>query len=121
MAKVVWEYVRAVFKHWVSALAGALGVILLVISLAEPRATRSAGIALVILAVVIGQFLAWRDMRTERDAAQRNLEALTPALEYRVGVPESAHAPIPNMGFLPVRIHRVRVANVAAQHRRSAN
>jgi hypothetical protein len=73
---LLWEYTRAVFGRVVLLLAGVLGVILLLISLVTPAFTRKAGIALVVTAVVLGQFLAWKDMRTERDRAIQTHETM---------------------------------------------
>lgn len=63
-------YLKAVIGHTIVLLAGVVGVILLVISLAAPGAARIAGAALVVAALVLGMFLAWRDMRGEKDAAR---------------------------------------------------
>lgn len=62
-------YLKAVAKHWVGLVAGVIGVILVVVSIAGPRLTRAAGVLLLLGGFSIAQLMAWRDMLKERDAA----------------------------------------------------
>lgn len=77
------EYLRASFGRAVLLLAGALGVVLTVISIAAPLVTRIAGIALIASSLLIGQFQAWRDMRNERDSVLAGLTGLKRAVRAR--------------------------------------
>jgi len=81
MEKTAWppllkEYLFAVFGNAVSQLAGAVGVILALISVFYPTYIRAAGIGLIVVAVLIGHFVAWYDQRGQAEAARADLKIL---------------------------------------------
>lgn len=89
--KALSEYVATVRKHTVLLLAGVIGVVLLVISIAlglsgvsSPKVFAYIGLALVFVALSTAQFLVWRDMRTERDEKASQIVALTDALRDKL-------------------------------------
>jgi len=56
-------------RHWAGLVIGAIGGILVILSIAEPGLTRPVGVLLLLGGFSVAQFKAWRDMRDERDAA----------------------------------------------------
>jgi hypothetical protein len=75
------DYLRATARHVYLLLVGIIGVLLLLVSLALPTAWRASGFILLAIGVFGAQFLAWRDMRHERDEAINDREALAHAWE----------------------------------------
>ncbi|HEX2057702.1 MAG TPA: hypothetical protein VHI71_04960 [Actinomycetota bacterium] len=79
------DYLRAVFKRTYFVVAGALGVIWTVAGFVLPQVEPSVPIGLVLLggSVVAAQFLAWADMRAERDKQRKEAAELRAQLEVR--------------------------------------
>jgi hypothetical protein len=68
------EYARYVVKRWWSLVVGVAGGILFVISLVTPVSVPVwLGIVILFGGLTVAQFLAFRDMRDERTAAQQEL------------------------------------------------
>jgi len=69
MRRELKAYLQAVMRHWAGLVIGAIGGILVILSIAEPGLTRPVGVLLLLGGFSVAQFKAWRDMRDERDAA----------------------------------------------------
>lgn len=77
------DYLRAAFRHFYFLVAGVIGVALTVAGLVLPAYAPVIGIALLVVAVFVGQYKAWQEMRAERDKEREEAARLRAQLETR--------------------------------------
>jgi hypothetical protein len=101
---LVVEYVRAVVRHVYFLLVGLVGAALTVLSLVLPTVVRVVGFGLLAFGLIGAQFLAWREIRDERDKSLRSLADLHSSLRFTFSLSKVFWELSPGDGTVNVQI-----------------
>ena len=77
------DYLRAVVRHTVALLVGALGLVLTAVGIVAPAYVHITGLVLLAVGVLAAQYLAWSDMRAQRDKEREEAAELRAQLDAR--------------------------------------